>query len=297
LSAGPQGLLLLDKPGGPTSHDLVMAVRRATGQRRVGHSGTLDPMASGLLPLVLGGATRLVRFLPHEPKLYVGSLELGRTSDSDDVTGEILTRHEGPLPGAREVLAAAEELEGTSLQMPPAISARKVGGERLYKRARRGLATEAKPKEVRVPRFRLRRTEDAAVWRFEAEVSAGTYIRALARDLGSRLGCGGLLASLRRTRIGPMSVETALAVGPDGTLDATAVRASLISPESMPLVPPPLRLADPEDAERLAHGRTIRAEPGGQPDGLFRVLTPAGRLLGIVESHEDQVRPKLILPP
>ena len=123
-----EGLLLVDKPQGPTSHDIVARIRKATGQRRVGHAGTLDPMASGLLPLVLGRATRLVRFLPHDPKEYRGSLRLGLTTGTDDVTGEVLTCWEAPLPAAVEVLEAAARFVGLSMQVPPAVSAARSAG-------------------------------------------------------------------------------------------------------------------------------------------------------------------------
>ena len=168
---GRDGLLLVDKPTGPTSHDIVHRVRRASGVRRVGHAGTLDPLASGLLPLVLGRATRLVRFLPHSPKTYTGRLQLGRTTNTDDVTGEILSDHEGALPGAEQVLAAARKLEGRQFQIPPAFSARRVEGRRLYELARKGQAVEARPTEIVVTRFTLSPTDSPETYEFTAEVS------------------------------------------------------------------------------------------------------------------------------
>ena len=156
MSDLPVGLLLVDKPEGPTSHDIVAWVRRASGQRRVGHAGTLDPMASGLLPLVLGAATRLVRFLPSEPKVYRGRFELGWTSHTDDVTGRPLARHDGPLPDADAVIRASGELEGERPQIPPSVSARKVGGVRMYRLARRGVAVEAPASTVVVAGFEIK---------------------------------------------------------------------------------------------------------------------------------------------
>ena len=135
MSGAWEGLLLIDKPSGPTSHDIVVAVRRASGQSRIGHAGTLDPLASGLLPLVLGHATRLVRFLPHSPKSYTGTFRLGLRTDSDDVTGRTLDRHAGPLPEPHAVVEAAGALIGRQQQVPPRVSARKVGGQRLYRLA------------------------------------------------------------------------------------------------------------------------------------------------------------------
>ena len=141
--AGCEGLLLVDKSAGLTSHDVVSRVRRGCQLRRVGHAGTLDPMATGLLPLVLGRATRLVRFLPHSPKEYTGSLRLGVTTNTDDRTGRVLTRHRGPLPEADRVVAAARVLEGTHAQVPPDVSARHIGGRRMYELAREGAKIEA----------------------------------------------------------------------------------------------------------------------------------------------------------
>ena len=152
MSSSWQGLLLLDKPEGPTSHDIVARVRRATGQRRIGHAGTLDPLASGLLPLVLGRPTRLVRFMPHSPKSYQGVIQIGCRSDTDDITGKILERCEGSLPTAEQVLEAARGLEGISAQIPPAFSARKIGGRRMYELARQGVQVEAKATDIEVTR-------------------------------------------------------------------------------------------------------------------------------------------------
>jgi tRNA pseudouridine55 synthase len=291
LSFAWEGLLLADKPQGPTSHDIVARVRSATGQRRIGHAGTLDPMASGLLPLVLGRATRLVRFLPHSPKEYRGELRLGLTTHSDDITGEVLTRHDGPLPESAAVLRAAEGLVGKLMQVPPAVSARKVGGERSYRLARRGIAVEARAAEVEVDRFDLAPTASPELYEFEAVVSAGTYIRALVRDLGETLGCGGTLASLRRTRIGPLEPAPGL------TFDRESLRKALIPLEGMELVPERWPLEREEDAARFLQGGAVSAGPDG-PDGeLFTVLAPNGLLLGIAEMKRGSLHPRVVLPP
>jgi tRNA pseudouridine55 synthase len=292
-----EGLLLVDKPQGPTSHDVVARIRAATGQRRIGHTGTLDPMASGLLPLVLGRATRLVRFLPHSPKEYHGSLRLGLTTRSDDITGKLLSRHDGPMPDAEAVLGAAGELVGRRLQVPPAVSARKVRGERLYRLARRGIAAEAEAVEVKVDRFDLQPTDSSEIYTFEAVVSAGTYIRALVRDLGGLLGCGGVLDSLRRTRIGPMTPYPGLTFEPHGSPDVVSLREALIPMEEMALVPEPLHLEREEEAARFAQGAAVRTWPDGPSSGLFRVLAPDGLLLGIAEMKGGVLHPKVVLPP
>ncbi len=286
-----EGLLLVDKPQGPTSHDIVARVRTVTGQRRIGHAGTLDPVASGLLPLVLGRATRLVRFLPQSPKEYSGSLQLGLTTRSDDITGEIMGRHDGPLPDAGAALRAAGELVGKLIQVPPAVSARKVGGERSYRLARRGMAVEAMAVEVQVDRFDLKATPSPELYEFIAVVSAGTYIRALARDLGRALGCGAALASLRRTRIGPMTPT------PGMTFDAESLREGLIPMERMELVPKPWRLEREEEAARFLQGAAVSAGDAPPAAGLFSVLAPNGPLLGIAEMKQGVLHPKVVLPP
>jgi len=283
------GLLLVDKPCGPTSHDVVARVRTTTGQRRLGHAGTLDPPASGLLPLVLGRATRLVRFLPHSPKTYTGALRLGLTTTTDDITGEPLGHHDGRLPEFERVLAAAAGFRGESLQRPPAISARKVGGQRLYRLARRGVHVEAEPRPIEVSRFDVQPTEAAEDWRFVTEVSAGTYVRALVRDLGESLGCGATLLELRRTAIGPLRVE--LAVDPEAP--AETLRRAVVPLERLPLWPPQLRLRTPEQARGFRSG--VALSVAATDTGVVAVTDPDGRLLGIGESSGSRLRPRVVL--
>ncbi len=290
-----QGLLLLDKPSGPTSHDIVAAVRRLTGQRHIGHAGTLDPLASGLLPLVLGRATRLVRFLPASPKAYEGSLRLGWTADTDDVTGDLRDQHCRTFPSPVAVAEAARSLEGVQLQRPPAFSARRVGGQRMYRIARRGLDPQATPHQVEVACFRTEPAGPPDVYAFVAEVSSGTYVRALVRDLGARLGCGAVLAALRRTRIGPLSVADAITMTADGEQARLRMRAALLPPQGMPLVPPPHRLSDDGPVRHFVAGRSIPA--AGTEDGLRRILDPAGRLLGVAECRQGRLHPRVVVAP
>jgi tRNA pseudouridine55 synthase len=290
------GLLLVDKPTGPTSHDIVNRVRRASGVRRVGHAGTLDPLASGLLPLVIGRATRLVRFLPAAPKTYTGRLQLGRTTTTDDILGEPLTEHEGHLPTPDRVLAAARDLQGRQSQTPPAFSARRIAGRRLYELARQGVAVEAAATDVEVHRFELIPTDETGVYEFTAEVSSGTYIRALARDLGQALGCGGLLAALQRLRIGPMRLEDAHPL-PPGHPDEAWFFEALVPLEQMPLSPPPLSLAGADDARRFGLGNCVPVVGDDVPQGQVRVLHPDGRLLGIGEAQGHEVHPRVVVDP
>lgn len=297
MSWPPEGLLLVDKPTGPTSHDVVDRVRRVLGQSRVGHTGTLDPAASGLLPLVLGRATRLARFLPHSPKTYEGILRLGLTTSTDDETGKVLGRHEGVLPSREAVLAAAAGLRGRMPQVPPAVSARKVGGRRLYRLAREGRVVQAPATIAEVFRLDLLPTERAEDWAFVAEVSAGTYIRALARDLGEALGCGGILLQLRRLGIGALNVTSALNLT---TSDAEVRESSLaatIGLDEMPLEPPQARLGNWTAARRFVAGHAVPAPCEIPAEGACIVFDPDGRLLGVAESDLGELRPKVVLSP
>jgi tRNA pseudouridine55 synthase len=294
LSRPIEGLLLVDKPQGPTSHDVVALARRLVGQRRIGHAGTLDPMASGLLPLVLGRATRLVRFLPHAPKVYEGRIRFGVTTDTDDVTGTVLSRHGGPLPSHDAVREAALTLVGRIAQVPPSVSARRVGGERLYRLARSGRQVAAAPADVEIYSLDLAPGAGADEWSLVAAVSAGTYVRAIARDLGHRLGCGAALAALRRTAIGPMAVSDALR--PDGNGAAEALARAVVPLEAMPLTPPPVVLSAEADRDRFGAGLPVPLPDGSPPSGMLRVLSPAPALLGIGESLGGLLHPRVVLP-
>jgi tRNA pseudouridine55 synthase len=293
VSGPPEGLLLVDKPQGPTSHDIVALVRRLVGQRRIGHAGTLDPMASGLLPLVLGRATRLVRFLPHSPKVYEGRIRLGVTTDTDDVTGTVLARHDGPLPSRDAVREAATRLVGRIAQVPPAISARRIEGERLYRLTRSGRKVAAAPADVEVYRLDLAPGASADEWSLLAEVSVGTYVRAIARDLGDLLGCGAVLAALRRIAIGPMAVSDALR--PDGNGAAESLARAVVPLEAMPLAPPPVVLPAEADRDRFGAGLPVSLPDGSPPSGMLRVLSPAPALLGIGESRGGLLHPRVVL--
>ena len=282
----PEGLLLVDKPAGPTSHDVVALVRRRLGADKVGHAGTLDPMASGLLPLALGRATRLLRFLPAAPKVYTGAIRLGLVTTTDDVTGEAVSRHDGPPPPADAVLQAASRFVGRQLQTPPAYSARKIEGERMYRLARKGKPAKGTAVEVEVFGFEVEPTADPLTFRFTASVSSGTYVRSLARDLGAALGCGGTLESLRRTAIGPFRVEEAIAIGSDLPLDAGRVTPL----EALPLGMPDLVL-DEAGAALVAAGTPI---PRPESPGLVRMLGPRG-LIGVGEVRDGLLAPRVVV--
>ena len=280
MSPATDGLALVDKPAGMTSHDAVAIVRRARGIRKVGHAGTLDPMATGLLVLGLGRATRLLRFLGELPKTYAGTLRLGVETTTLDAEGEI-TR-EVPVESTDEQVAVAMAgLVGHSLQRPPAYSAVKVGGRKLYEAARAGEVLEAEPRPIRVERFDpIERTGDRV--RFAAVVSGGTYIRVLAADVGARLGCGAHLEALRRTAIGRFSVE-----------DATAPEATdAVLPLERAVDHLPLVALDPEEARVARHGSILG--PAGIA-GPYAVVDPGGRLIGVYRDDGAKARPEVIL--
>jgi tRNA pseudouridine55 synthase len=202
-------VLVLDKPANLTSHDVVHRVRRITGERSVGHLGTLDPMATGVLPLVLGRFTRLAQFFSDSSKVYEGEIRFGFATDTYDAEGELVGSVSNAQPSLSEIQHHLPALTGCIQQLPPAYSAKKIHGVPAYKLARRDRPVELKPVEVVVRRFEIQ-----SVWgdraRFVAEVSAGTYIRSLAHDLGQALGCGAHLTQLRRTGAGEFTLSEAI---------------------------------------------------------------------------------------
>lgn len=278
----PHGLLLVDKPQGITSHDAVDQVRRVLGVRRVGHAGTLDPMATGLLLLGVGRATRLLRFLGALPKEYEGTGVLGVETDTLDAEGRVV--REAPVevaePDLREAMGA---LVGRVEQVPPTFSAVKVGGRRLYRAARAGRAVEAPRRTVEVYRFDLVRF-DPPRFDFAARVSGGTYVRSLVAEVGRRLSCGAHLAALRRTAVGPFRVERARPPNDPGpTLPLEAAVAHL----------PPVVVSE-DEAWAARHGRPLG--PAGL-DGPYRVLGPQGELVGIYRDRGARALPEVVLAP
>jgi len=288
------GLLLVDKPEGKTSHDVVAWARRRLGTRRVGHAGTLDPFATGLLPCLVGPATRLAQYLQSWAKTYVGVIALGLESPTGDVEGvDPASRPEPPLPGPVVLQAAAERLSGSYLQAPPAFSAKKVGGVRSHRLARRGFEVPLEPVRITVHRLRLVPAEGARLL-FAAEVSSGTYIRGLARDLGRILGTGAYLESLRRTGVGPLRVRGAVRPTPG---EEGIDREPLLSPlASIPLRLPDVALDD-AGARSFGAGRPVPG-PEGALSGLVRALGPGRWLAGIGEIDAGGwLAPRTVLAP
>lgn len=204
------GVLVLDKPAGITSHDAVDRIRRLYGTRQVGHTGTLDPMATGVLPILVGRAAKAAEYLGSDRKEYIASLRLGMTTDTEDVTGTVLSRYEGALPGWAEIRQAVASMVGESEQLPPMYSAIKVNGKKLVDLARQNIEIEREPRPIEI--FAIETSVFPCVGDPELRVvcSKGTYIRSLCRDIGEKLGCGGCMSALRRTESGRFSIRQAV---------------------------------------------------------------------------------------
>ena len=290
------GLLVIDKPAGPTSHDVVARIRRVIGEQRVGHTGTLDPAATGVLPLVVGRATRLARFLSASDKTYEAEIRLGAATDTYDAMGAaVASCHTGAWPSRDDVMRALDAFRGEFLQQPPAFSAKKIAGRRSYRIARgvgsdRGqtpIRPQAAPPAVVVTAHAIDViAADADRVRLRIECSAGFYVRSLAHDLGHSLGVGAHLTGLRRIRSGDYSVEEALPLQ-TAEENRKAAYAALVAIERMLPGLAAVVLTE-EDARRAAHGRDVAvsdaARPTGTPGTVVRLLDPRGQLLGIGES-------------
>jgi tRNA pseudouridine55 synthase len=275
------GLAVVDKPAGWTSHDVVARCRKVFGQKRVGHSGTLDPGATGVLLVGLGRVTRLLRFLTDLPKSYVAEVVLGVETSTLDADGEVTATHDMAGVTVEAARAAAATLTGDILQVPPMVSAVKVGGRRLHELARRGEEVERAPRPVTVHRYDVFEGPAPGVLRIEVDCSSGTYVRTLAADLGAALGGGAHLRNLRRTAIGSFTLADAVAlddVGPDSVLTAAQALRDY-----------PTVQVDADGAAAVAHGKPV--DVGAAPAGPYAVLDQTGALLAV---HEDG-RPLVVL--
>lgn len=285
------GVLVLDKPAGLTSRAAVDQVQRwFPAGTKIGHTGTLDPLACGVLVLCLGRATRLADFIQQQSKTYRSRFRLGAVSSTDDVDGRITPRQEVAIPSPAAVASALQAFVGTIWQRPPAFSALKVQGRRAYELARRGQEPVLTPRPVRIDAIRLLDYR----WPFvdvEIDCGKGTYIRALARDVGERLGCGGYVETLQRLRIGPFTLAQAL------PLQDRQTPPPLLPPLSAVEHLPRLTL-DAEAAQRFRHGQTLPWPAGtlAQTTELpWAVLDTAGRLLGLGRCADRRLQPSLVL--
>jgi tRNA pseudouridine55 synthase len=294
MTSGKDGLVIVDKPGGLTSHDVVARIRRLAGTRRVGHAGTLDPMATGVLVVGVEKATRLLGYLTLTQKQYDATIRLGQSTSTDDAEGELTKTAKAKdvspaLLSQDEINKAVAELTGEIQQVPPVVSAIKVDGQRAYKLTRAGAAPELKPRPVTVYEFTVTDVRPAGdLLDVDATVrcSSGTYIRALARDLGDKLGTGGHLTVLRRTRVGGYGLDAAR------TLDQLAERFEVMPLAQAAAAAFPRRDLSADEARRLAHGGRLPAGPPGtgtpSPTAAF---APDGSLVALLAEQDGQARP------
>ena len=291
--SGQSGILLVDKPQGITSHDVVARVRKAADTRRVGHAGTLDPMATGLLVLGLNSSTRLLTYFVGLDKEYFATIRLGAATNTDDADGEVVFRGEISTSSIADAALEAEigKLTGEISQVPSSVSAIKVDGKRAYTLVREGETVELKPRAVTISAFEVlsRDGDDLAV---RVECSSGTYIRALARDLGAALGTGGHLTALRRTRIGPFHIADAIELDSDSLVGL--VEASLLNPVDAASLLFETVTLDDEQARDLAQGKRPHLEaPDGSP---VAAVTGDGRLAGLVSITGGVAKPLINFP-
>ena len=276
------GILNVDKPVGPTSFDVVRLVKRLSREKRVGHGGTLDPLASGVLPIFLGRATRVSEFLLHGTKAYRAEVRLGITTDTYDAEGEVTREADASAIGADDVTAALAGFRGRIRQRPPAFSALKKDGRRSYELAREGRAEALEPREVEVTHIELADwSEGLAV--LDIECGHGTYVRSIAHDLGEALGCGAHLAALDRTRTGPFFVEDALTIE---ALHDAALGGHLetcLEPLDVPLLHLPAAIVDADTRQAIIHGKPVAANnDGGEPGDLCRAFNGEGQLVALL---------------
>jgi tRNA pseudouridine55 synthase len=280
------GLLLVDKPPGITSHDVVAIVRRVVGSQRVGHTGTLDPFATGLLVILVGRGTRLIPYIDGEPKVYDATIRFGAETDTDDATGTVV--REAELPCDADVAAAIDRLTGAIDQMPPAYSARQVAGTRAYTAARRGAPLDLQPARVTVHSWALGPTIDGELTA-RITCGGGTYIRALARDLGRLSNSAAHLSALRRVRSGVFAVDDAY------SLDQLRAGHFTMRPLRSAIPSLPTRRVDDLELVRVLHGNTIGAGDVHADARRVALVDDTQTLVAVAERDGNELRPKLVL--
>lgn len=306
------GVLVIDKPAGPTSHDIVACVRRTLSLKKVGHLGTLDPLATGVLPLVVGRATRLASLLAGASKQYDAVIRLGLITDTYDITGTVVGGADAPRPDATSaeidglqpspgtIAHAAAGFVGSYPQRPPPFSAKKIDGVRAYDLARRRQPVEVTPAQVTVEALTVLSIDGPRV-RCRIACSSGFYIRSLAHDLGDALGCGGCLETLRRERHGPFNLQAAVPLAQ--IVEKSAWVATQFVPMGSLLPSIPAVVVSDQGARRVAHGNPLRVADmvpaAGLPlpnAGRVRVLDERGRLLAVADRRGDgTLHPKIVL--
>ncbi len=286
------GLVIVDKPAGVTSHDVVGRCRRIFGTRKVGHAGTLDPMATGVLVVGIERATKILGLLTATDKSYSATIRLGQTTSTEDAEGEVLQSVPARHVTDAQIAAAVAALQGEIAQVPSAVSAVKVGGKRAYKLAREGQPVELAPRNVRIDRFdvlAIRHHDGFVDVDVEVDCSSGTYIRALARDVGAALGVGGHLTALRRTRVGRFGL------GHARTLDDLAERPRLsFSLDEACLQSFPRRDLSTAEAEDTRHGRPLKS---AGIEGIYAATAPDGQVIALLTDQANRTKSVVVLRP
>ncbi len=280
------GVLLVDKPAGVTSHDVVQSVRRRLGTRRVGHAGTLDPVATGLLVVAVGPATRFLQYLPLEPKVYECTFRFGETTKTYDSEGDVDERRPVPPDLVAKIAEALPRFTGPIEQLPPLFSAVKKEGKPLYAYARQGEEVEREPRRVFVERFETL-VVDTPEAEFRVVCSGGTYVRSLAHDLGEAVGCGAHVVELERTHVGRFALEDA--VRPD---DVTADR---LIPLREALPPMPLIRLNPGQMDRVRTGQFVKV-PVAPPEDYVALTDPDGAVVSVARVDGQLLHPECVLP-
>ena len=268
------GIILIDKPQGWTSHDVVGKLRGIMHERRIGHSGTLDPLATGLLVVFIGRATRAVEFAEADRKEYIAGLRLGMSTDTQDITGRIISK-ETDIPDEPEVRIAIERFRGELEQIPPMYSAVKIGGKKLYELARKGESIERKPRHITIFGLEITGRSDND-YILDVVCSKGTYIRTLCHDIGAALGCGGCMSSLRRTKSGVFSVDNAYTIAEIQEAADRGEEEKLLLPIDTLFAGYTKLSVDADSEKKLKNGCIINTS---SPDGRFRVYSEDGEFL------------------
>jgi tRNA pseudouridine55 synthase len=293
----PEGILVVDKAAGPTSHDVVSRVRRLVGTRKVGHAGTLDPPATGVLLVGLGRATRLLRFLQSLEKAYDATVVFGASTSTQDATGQVVERRTCAFT-EEELRAASQDFVGDIEQIPPMVSAVKVGGEPLYRAARRGEVVERAARPVRVYELAVAAFDPGAYTAaIHLRCSSGTYVRTLAADLGERLGCGAHVRSLRRVAIGSFTESQAVLLD-DLEPVSMAERLAHVVPMAAALRDFPSVSVEGADLDGVRNGRPLDLagdDPARDEGGPVAVLDPDGDLVAVYEAIDGRLRPAAVL--
>ena len=288
------GILNVNKPIGPTSFGVVRRIKRLPGVVKVGHGGTLDPAAEGVLPVLVNAATRLADFIHAWPKTYLATVRFGAVSDTGDAEGTIT-----PVAGGAQVTqgrleAVLPSFTGWIDQVPPAYSAVKLGGEALYRKARRGEAVEARSRRVEIRSLRLLEYDQPrSAARLQIDCGSGTYVRSLARDLGVALGTGAYLGSLTRLRVGPLELDTA--ISPDRLVEMGEEWVKALLPMDLPLRAWPSVTLDAPGVAALRQGRAVAAPP--LATGRYRMVDAEGRLIAWAEVHDGRLQPRAVFTP